>query len=179
MKEKMTIIEILKEQEQLLNALALVRGFSINIDLDKNNSDLGVLTVYCKKGKITYLYKFNIEKIFDAQINIKINNTILEKALFSNNLITWLFNFIYYDCINFLYRFFGGKYNNRIMEKEELEKECNFILRIPTREEFFSERTRCKSQPKINGYLKPRFSHMESGLIYFDYESLEYRQKLK
>lgn len=65
------------------------------------------------------------------------------------------------------------------MEKEELEKTCNVIIGNICRNNFFDYKNRLQNQPKINGYLKPTFSHMEIGLVYFDYESIEYRHKLK
>lgn len=103
----------------------------------------------------------------------------LKNGLFTNDLITWLYNFIFYDQVDFLYKFHGGRYHNMVLEKKELEKSCHITIEHPNRDDFFNYKNIVKNQPCIIGYLSPFISHMDDGLIFFNYETKNYRMNLK
>ena len=100
---------------------------SINEKFVNNNIIIRILgSTEKNKGKLIILKDKKINRGFDinvisySQIDIIENGKILERGLFIDNLGKWLFNL--YNPIEYLYVFYGGNLNRRILTREQVNK---------------------------------------------------------
>lgn len=168
--KKKTVIEKIKDYEQVLNLLAQIRGFTVVFKDNGNNS--GTMIVQRKINKLIFLDFFDISGVFELQIDIKRDERILETALYINDIVRWIYNFIYYGEVDFLFQFHGGRYDNKLMTTQELQKISNTIIRKKAKNKYLNFRDELANLPSIDGYFTPRFSHMDYGIIFFVYNAL-------
>ena len=153
----------------------------INEKLNPNNVVVRILGDEDKsKGKIIILkdnkihrgFKLNIISCY--QINIIENNREIETGLSINDLGKWIFNL--YNPIEYLYVFYGGQSNGKVLDRKEINKISN-----ETTIDFHEERERgllvhrkeLDNQPMVEGYLGPMFDKIDYGKIYLRYETQE------
>lgn len=186
MKNK-TVVERLKEDEENINVKAKIRGFMVEIT--DNNDNTGSITIwkFNKNTKNlnemltfietrTFVETLDIEGVACFQVTIKKDNEILEHGLVLDNITQWIYNRLNNESIDFMYQFFGGKYNGKTMTRTEVES-----LSSGTTEDLTQirqqggtcHRKELDNQPLVNGYLSPMFSHIDYGLIYLRYETQE------
>ena len=168
-----TPIEKLKEHENDLNLKAGIRGFKLDITDNKNNT--GSITIWkLNDNTKKFIETLNIEGIANFQIAIKKDNEILEHGLFLDNITKWIYNRINNEEIEFMYQFFGGKYNGKTMTRTEVESISNGKTEDLThirQQGGTCHRKELDNQPLVNGYLSPMFSHIGYGLVYLRYET--------
>ena len=173
-----TVIEKLKEDEDNINIKANIRDFKIAVIDNKNNT--GSIMIWKldknKKDMMTFVETLKIEGIASFQVNIKKDNEVLEHGLFLDNITQWIYNHLNNENIEFIYQFFGGKYNGKTMTRKEIES-----LSSGTTEDLthirqlggICHRKELDNQPLVKGYLSPMFSHIDYGLVYLRYETQE------
>lgn len=175
--ENKTVIERLKEDEENINIKAKVRSFMVEITDNLNNT--GTITVWnydMNTKKLTLVETLNIEGIASFQAKIMKDNEILEDGLFLDNITQWIYNRLNNESIEFMYQFFGGKYDRQTMTKEEIESISSGITEDLThirQQGILCHRKELDNQPLVDGYLSPMFSHIDYGLVYLRYETQE------
>lgn len=152
---------------------------SINKKLTKNNIIVRILEGPNEnKGRIIILKDKKINREFDiniisySQIDIIEDGKILEKGIFIDDLGKWLFNI--YNPIQYLYVFYGGSLNRKILTRNQVDK-----ISTETTQNFEKERKKgllvhrkeLDDQPMIENYLGPMFDGIDYGKIYLRYET--------
>lgn len=185
--ENKTVIERLKEDEENINIKAKARGFMVEITDDFNHNGSITIWKFNKNTKTlnqletfietrTFVETLNIEGVASSQVTIRKDNEILEYGLFLDKITQWIYNRINNESIEFMYQFFGGKYNGQTMTKEEIESISSGTTEDLThirQQGGTCHRKELDNQPLVNGYLSPMFSHIDYGLIYLRYETQE------
>ena len=173
-----TVIEKLKEDEDNINIKANIRGFKIAVIDNKNNT--GSIMIWKldknKKDMMTFVETLKIEGVASFQVNIKKDNEVLEHGLFLDNITQWIYNHLNNENIEFIYQFFGGKYNGKTMTRKEIESLSSGTTEDLTHIRQLGgtcHRKELDNQPLVNGYLSPMFSHIDYGLVYLRYETQE------
>ena len=112
----MDLIKRIQELESSINEKFVNNNIIIRIlgSTEKNKGQLIIL----KDKKINRGFDINV--ISYSQIDIIENGKILERGLFIDNLGKWLFNL--YNPIEYLYVFYGGNLNRRILTREQVNK---------------------------------------------------------
>ena len=154
---------------------------SINERLVKNNITVRILgSKKENKGKIIILKDKKINRGFDInvisyfQIDIIENGEILERGLFIDDLGKWLFNL--YNPIEYLYVFYGGNLNRKILTREQINKISNENTQNFEEERkngLLVHRRELDDQPMVENYLGPMFDKIDYGKIYLRYETQE------
>lgn len=152
---------------------------SVNKKLTKNNIIVRILENTEKnKGRITILKDKKINRKFDvsiisySQIDIIEDGEILEKGLFIDDLGKWLFNI--YNPIEYLYVFYGGGLNRKILTRNQVDKistETTQNFEKERKEGLLVHRKELDDQPIIENYLGPMFDGIDYGKIYLRYET--------
>lgn len=185
--ENKTVIERLKEDEENINIKAKARGFMVEITDDFNHNGSITIWKFNKNTKTlnqletfietrTFVETLNIEGVASSQVTIRKDNEILEYGLFLDKITQWIYNRINNESIEFMYQFFGGKYNGQTMTKEEIESISSGTTEDLThirQQGGTCHRQELDNQPLVDGYLSPMFSHIDYGLIYLRYETQE------
>lgn len=182
-----TAVEKLKEHEYDMNIKAQVRNFKVEITdngdntgsitvwkFNKNKKNLSEMLTFIETQ--TFVETLDIEGIADFQVSIKKENEILEDGLFLDKITKWIYNRLNNKNIEFMYQFFGGKYNGQTMTREEIESISSGTTEDLThirQQGAICHREELDNQPLVNGYLSPMFSHIDYGLIYLRYETQE------
>lgn len=186
MKHK-TAVERLKEHEYDINVKAQVRNFKVEIT--DNGDNTGSITVWkFNKNKKnisemltfiqtqTFVETLDIKGIASFQVEIKKDNEILEHGLVVDKITKWLYNRLNNESIEFMYEFFGGKYNGQTMTRAEVETISHGLTEDLThirQKGATCHRKELDNQPLVNGYLSPMYSHIDYGLVYLRYETQE------
>lgn len=180
-----TPVEELKEHENDINIMAKIRGFIVDITDNRNNN--GSITIW-KINKNTkhlnemqtfietktFVETLDIEGVSGFQVTIKKDNEILEYGLSLTKITPWIYNRLNNENIEFMYQFFGGKYNGQTMTRIEVESISNGKTEDLThirQQGGTCHREELDNQPLVDGYLSPMFSHIDYGLIYLRYET--------
>lgn len=152
---------------------------SVNKKLTKNNIIVRILEGPDEnKGRITILKDKKINRKFDvsiisySQIDIIEDGEILEKGLFIDDLGKWLFNI--YNPIEYLYVFYGGGLNRKILTRNQVDKistETTQNFEKERKEGLLVHRKELDDQPIIENYLGPMFDGIDYGKIYLRYET--------
>lgn len=173
-----TVIEKLKEDEDNINIKANIRGFKIAVIDNKNNT--GSIMIWKldknKKDMMTFVETLKIEGIASFQVTIKKDNEVLEHGLFLDKITQWIYNHLNNENIEFIYQFFGGKYNGKTMTRKEVDSLSSGTTEDLTQIRQLDgtcHRKELDNQPLVNGYLSPMFSHIDYGLVYLRYETQE------
>lgn len=165
----------LKEHENDINIKARIRGFKVDITDNKNNT--GSITIWnFNNNTKKFIETLSIEGVASFQVTIKKNNEILEHGLFLDRITKWIYNRLNNENIEFMYQFFGGKYNGQTMTRAEVESLSSGITEDLThirQQGGTCHRKELDNQPLVNGYLSPMFSHIDYGLVYLRYETQE------
>ena len=135
---------------------------------DKNKGSIIIL----KDKKINRC--FEIEIISCCQINIIENSKKIETGLFIEDLENWIYNL--YNPIEYLYEFVGGKLNNRILTREEINEISNELTKDYSEERkkgIAVHRKELDNQPTVEGYLGPMYNGIDYGKIILRYETQE------
>ena len=135
---------------------------------DKNKGSIIIL----KDKKINRC--FEIEIISCSQINIIENSKKIETGLFIEDLENWIYNL--YNPIEYLYEFVGGKLNNRILTREEINEISNELTKDYSEERkkgIAVHRKELDNQPTVEGYLGPMYNGIDYGKIILRYETQE------
>ncbi len=186
MKNK-TAVERLKEDEENINIKAKIRGFMVEITDNLNNTGSITIWKFNKNEKNlnemltfietkTFVETLDIAGVADFQVTIKKDNEILEHGLFLDKITQWIYNRLNNESIEFMYQFFGGKYNGKTMTKAEVESLSSGTTEDLThirQQGGTCHRKELDNQPIVNGYLSPMFSHIDYGLVYLRYETQE------
>ena len=117
---------------------------------------------------------FEIEIISCCQINIIENSKKIETGLFIEDLENWIYNL--YNPIEYLYKFVGGKLNNRILTREEINEISNELTKDYSEERkkgIAVHRKELDNQPTVEGYLGPMYNGIDYGKIILRYETQE------
>jgi|GEM_PF-1384717 hypothetical protein len=185
--ENKTVIERLKEDEENINIKAKIRGFMVEITDDFNNNGSITIWKFNKNTKTlnqletfietrTFVETLNIEGVASFQVTIKKDNEILEHGLYLDTITQWIYNRLNSVNIEFMYQFFGGKYNGQTMTREEIESISSGTTEDLTyirQQSGTCHRKELDNQPLVDGYLSPMFSHIDYGLVYLRYETQE------
>ena len=117
------MIENIQELESEINEKLKSNNVVVRIlwNEDKNKGSIIIL----KDKKINRC--FEIEIISCSQINIIENSKKIETGLFIEDLENWIYNL--YNPIEYLYKFVGGKLNNRILTREEINEISNELTK--------------------------------------------------
>lgn len=152
---------------------------SVNKKLTKNNIIVRILeSTEENKGRITILKDKKINREFDInvisyfQVDIIEKGKIIERGLFIDDLGKWLFNL--YNPIEYLYVFYGGNLNRKILTRKQVDK-----ISTEVTQNFEKERKKgllvhgkeLDDQPIIENYLGPMFDYIDYGRIYLRYET--------
>lgn len=172
-----TPVKKLKEHEIDINIKAKIRGFIVDITDNKDNTGTIAVWKFDKNTETrTFVETLNIEGVASFQITIKKDNEILENGLFLDKITKWIYNRLNNENIEFLYQFFGGKYNGKTMTRAEVESLSSGTTEDLThirQQGGTCHRKELDNQPLVNGYLSPMFSHIGYGFIYLRYETQE------
>lgn len=170
-----TPVEELKEHENDINVTAKIRNFIVDITDNKNNT--GSITIWkLNDNTKKFVETLNIQGVASFQVTIKKGNEILEYGLSLTKITPWIYNRLNNKEIEFMYQFFGGKYNGQTMTREEIENISSGTTEDLThirQQGAICHREELDNQPLVNGYLSPMFSHIDYGLIYLRYETQE------
>jgi len=112
--------------------------------------------------------------ISSNQINIMENNRTVENGLYIDNLEKWIFNL--YNSVEYLYTFYGGPLNGKVLEKNQVEKIANNITEDYSKERekgLIVQRKELDRQPIVKNYLGPMFEAIDYGKVYLRYETPE------
>ena len=107
-------------------------------------------------------------------INIIENSKKIETGLFIEDLENWIYNL--YNPIEYLYKFVGGKLNNRILTREEINEISNELTKDYSEERkkgIAVHRKELDNQPTVEGYLGPMYNGIDYGKIILRYETQE------
>ena len=174
MKHK-TAVERLKEHENDIIIKSQIRGFTVTITDNKDNT--GTIAIWLQgKDTTTATETLDIRGVANFQIDIKKNNEVLERGLSITHLTQWIYNRLNYANIEFMYQFQGGNYSGITMNRADIERISNGTTEDLTdirRNGGTCHRKELDNQPLVNGYLSPMYSHMDYGLIYLRYETQE------
>ena len=170
-----TPIKKLKENENDINIIAKIRDFKVDITDNKNNT--GSITIWnFNDNTKKFIETLDIEGIAGFQVTIKKKNKILEYGLSLDKIAQWIYNRLNSESIEFMYQFFGGKYNGQTMTRQEIESISSGTTEDLThirQQGGTCHRKELDNQPLVDGYLSPMFSHIDYGLIYLRYETQE------
>ena len=118
--------------------------------------------------------KLEVEIMSCSQINIIENSKKIETGLFIEDLENWIYNL--YNPIEYLYKFVGGKLNNRILTREEINEISNELTKDYSEERkngIAVHRKELDNQPTVEGYLGPMYNGIDYGKIILRYETQE------
>lgn len=163
------MIEKIKNIELVINEKLRRNNVSVEIVTDQNNSGKIIIT---KDHQVDKIFYFKI--ISSCQIQIIENKKIKEYGLFIDVLACWIYN--QYNKVKYIYKFYGGKFNRKILEREEVEKIKDGITKDYTelRKQGISVyREELDNQPTIKGYIGPMFDGIDYGIVNLRYETQE------
>ena len=86
----------------------------------------------------------------------------------------WIYNL--YNPIEYLYKFVGGKLNNRILTREEINEISNELTKDYSEKRkkgIAVHRKELDNQPTVEGYLGPMYNGFDYGKIILRYETQE------
>lgn len=164
-------MDLLKEFQKLqdkINKELKISDISIKILSSKENN----------KGRLIIMKNKQIDKQFDielisiCQIHIIENDKMLEEGLFIDDLGQWIFNL--YNPIEYLYAFYGGDLNKKILTRNEVDKLSSSLTQDYHKEReqgLIVHRQELDNQPIVEGYLGPMFDKIDYGKIYLRYET--------
>ena len=163
------MIEKIQELESEINEKLKSNNVVVRIlgNEDKNKGSIIIL----KDKKINRC--FEIEIISCCQINIIENSKKIETGLFIEDLENWIYNL--YNPIEYLYEFVGGKLNNRILTREEINEISNELTKDYSEERkkgIAVHRKELDNQPTVEGYLGPMYNGIDYGKIILRYETI-------
>ena len=150
-------MDLLKEFQKLqdkINKELKISDISIKILSSKENN----------KGRLIIMKNKQIDKQFDielisiCQIHIIENDKMLEEGLF----------------IDYLYAFYGGDLNKKILTRNEVDKLSSSLTQDYHKEReqgLIVHRQELDNQPIVEGYLGPMFDKIDYGKIYLRYET--------
>lgn len=101
------LLEDLKEHEEILNKVAERFNFSFKINI--NSKKTANLILYKKSKNVTSFEILTIEVKSKLQFIIRKNNEIIVANLYYNFLLIFMYNYLYYENIQFIYQFNGRK----------------------------------------------------------------------
>ena len=168
MKQK-TILEKFKEQEVALNVVAEALGFAFKMSICSEKE--ATLTLYKKGKKITNFEILNIRTRAETQIIIKSKNLVITDTLYYRFFMTFLSNYLYYENVEFVYQFHGGKYDSLIMTETELEKILGISMKDFRKNMHFSLKDELEKQPEINNYQKAFCVGSDFNMLFFVYNA--------
>lgn len=166
----MDLIKQIQELESQINEKLKSNNVVVKIlgDEDKSKGTIIIL----KDRKINRGFK--IEIISCCQINIIEDSRKIETGLFTEDLGKWIYNL--YNPIEYLYVFYGGELNGKVLTRVEIDKISNETT-IDFSEErekgFLVHRKELDNQPMVKGYLSPMFEKIDYGKVYLRYETQE------
>lgn len=167
----MEYIEFLKEKEEELNNIGREKGFEVTIENPycKYDTILGELIV--KNLDNNYPSNFtikvkwnNFDNTYNSNsIDILENGRWVDSVDLLNTLPKLIYNYFNIDKLNFVCRFEGGKYDKKVMSREEIEK-LSFRTNLSKNSTFMEM---IKYTPFMNRYHRAKRSHIDYGTIYF------------
>ena len=166
----MDLIDRIQELESEINQKLKKNKVLIKIT-DNKEKNKGMILV-TKDNEINRL--FDIEATSSAQINIIEKGKILENGLFIDNLGAWLYNL--YNPVEFLYVFYGGKLNRKVLTRKQVNKISNDFTQDFHKERemgLLVHRKELDNQPMVENYIGPMFEEIDYGKIYLRYETQE------
>jgi len=166
----MDLIKRIQELESSINEKFVKNNIIIRIlgSTEKNKGQIIIL----KDKKINRGFEINV--ISYSQIDIIENGKVLERGLFIDNLGKWLFNL--YNPIEYLYVFYGGNLNRKILTREQvnkISKETTQNFEEERKNGLLVHRKELDDQPIVENYLGPMFEEIDYGKIYLRYETQE------
>ena len=132
---------------------------------DDNKSKIVIL----KGQKIKDNYE--VIKVSKRTICILKEGEILERKLFIGYLGKWLYNI--YNDVEYLYVFYGGELNRKVLTKTEVYKISKGIFNENQNKAYINQKYVIEQQPEVKGYLGPVFEEIDYGKIYLRYETKE------
>lgn len=102
---KKTIIEELKDNEEILNMVAEPLGFTLKITI--TSSKTATLTIIKRNKKIILLETLDVEVKSQFQLIIRKGDEIITDVLYYKYLLQFIYHYLYYKKIKFLYQFQG------------------------------------------------------------------------
>lgn len=164
------MIEKIQELESEINEKLKSNNVVVRIlgDEDKNKGSIIIL----KDKKINRGFKIEIVSCY--QINIIEASRMIEYGLCIEDLGNWIYNL--YNPIEYLYEFVGGKLNNRILTREEINKISNELTKDYSKEREMGitvHRKELDNQPMVEGYIGPMYNGIDYGKIFLRYETQE------
>lgn len=171
----MNLIERVQELEGKINEYLKDNKILVKI-LGNGEKNTGRIVIF-KNKKLDRELSFDM--ISSSQIKISENNKVMEEGLFIDNLVKWFFNL--YNSVEYLYTFYGGPLNGKVLERNQVEKIANNITRDYSEERekgLLVHRKELDKQPTINNYLGPMFEAIDYGKIYLRYETPEIYEML-
>lgn len=163
--------EVIKNLEKDINEKLKMNNVIVRIIRIKDNNKAKI--VIFKDKMIDKEY--NIEVIASKQIKIIEKNKIIENGLFIDNLIIWIYNL--YNPVEYLYEFYGGKLNNKVLTRQQIDKISNGLTRDYSTERkdgLLMHKKELNNQPTVEGYLGPMYNRIDYGKIYLKYETMEF-----
>lgn len=161
----MKSIEEIQKLEGMINYKLKDCNIETKIIESKDKYDGKIIILKDKK----VIRVFAINMILGHQINVYENDKSIELGLFIDNLGAWIFNL--YNKVEFIYVFYGGELNKKVLTKEDIKKIQNEIPLGINEEKIIMYGKEIEVQPNIEGYLGPILEEIDYGKVYLRYET--------
>jgi len=150
----------------------------INIHLKDSNIVVEIIdNKDFKTGKINIIQNGKIDKVYEIkarnmdEIDILKDNKVIEENFYRHNLGAFIYNL--YNPVKYLYNFYGGNLDGKVLTREEIEKLSNDLTKDNSevrRLGISSKRKELDAQPKVEEYYEPLYDGIDYGEIHLRYE---------